>query len=340
MIKDQQTYTILIIEDNPGDRLLVETYLEESVLVPRITGANSYKEAKIILSESQTFDIVLLDLSLPDMGGEELIKAVMDIAGNIPIIVLTGYSDVEFSRKSVKLGVADYLLKDELTSSVLYKSIIYSIERRKVFNQLEESEKRYRNLFQLSPIPNWVYDLKTWQFLDVNMAAVTAYGYTQEEFLQMRMLDIIPEEDQVRLKKTMEMVQNQEGELPKFSGEYRHIKKNGDVIFVETSSNFLLFDGKPARMLLANDVTFKKKYIEAIELQNAKLKDIAWIQSHVVRAPLARLMGLVNLIDDDDLDQDELKTYNKLIMDSAEELDKIVRDITHKTEQINITEIK
>ncbi|PRY87121.1 response regulator [Mongoliibacter ruber] len=340
MIKDNQTYTILIIEDNPGDKLLVETYLEESVLVPRITGVESFREASKLLVDNSKFDIILLDLSLPDMGGEDLIKAVMSLAANIPVIVLTGYSDVEFSRKSVKLGIADYLLKDDLTSSILYKSIIYSIERRKVINELEESRKRYKELFQLSPIPNWVYDLNTWKFLDVNQAAVTNYGYEYDEFMTMSVHDIIPKEEYSKLQETMETIQNKGEDLPKFSGEYNHIKKNGDIIFVETSSNYLTFDGKPARMMLANDVTFKKKYIDAIEHQNTKLKEIAWIQSHVVRAPLARLMGLVNLLAEDETTDEEKQSYTKLIIDSANELDTIVRDITEKTEQINIKEIE
>ncbi|EOZ95424.1 two-component hybrid sensor and regulator [Indibacter alkaliphilus LW1] len=337
MIKDSQTYSILIIEDNPGDKLLVETYLEESVLIPRITGVGSYREARDLIKENKNFDIILLDLSLPDMRGEELINAVMELAGNIPVVVLTGYSDVEFSRKSVKLGVADYLLKDELTASTLYKSVIYSIERKRIFNELEESQKRYKDLFQLSPIPNWVYDLDTWEFLDVNEAAISAYGYSHNEFLKMKVHDLIPEEDLSDTQKHFEeTLQN----VPKFSGEFRHIKKNRDIIAVETSSTFLLYNGKPARMMLANDITFKKKYIEAIEIQNKKLKEIAWIQSHVVRAPLARLMGLVNLLSEEEIETDERKTYSKLVMDSATELDKIIRDITEKTEQININKIK
>jgi PAS domain S-box-containing protein len=337
MIKDSQTYSILIIEDNPGDKLLVETYLEESVLIPRITGIGSYREARDLIKENKNFDIILLDLSLPDMRGEELINAVMELAGNIPVVVLTGYSDVEFSRKSVKLGVADYLLKDELTASTLYKSVIYSIERKRIFNELEESQKRYKDLFQLSPIPNWVYDLDTWEFLDVNEAAISAYGYSHDEFLKMKVHDLIPEEDLKEMEKHFEeTLQN----VPKFSGEFRHIKKNQDIIAVETSSTFLLYNGKPARMMLANDITFKKKYIEAIEIQNKKLKEIAWIQSHVVRAPLARLMGLVNLLSEEEIGTDERKTYSKLVMDSATELDKIIRDITEKTEQININKIK
>lgn len=339
MIKDQQTYTILIIEDNPGDRLLVDTYLEESVLVPRITGVESYREAANLLEKRSDFDIILLDLSLPDMSGEELIKAVIDIAGNIPVVVLTGYSDVEFSRKSVKLGIADYLLKDDLTSSILYKSVIYSIERKKVFNQLEDSEKRYKDLFQLSPIPKWVYDLQNLKFLDANQAAVMTYGYSYEEFRQMSVKDLIPDEDLDTLKDTIQKVKETDKSTPRFSGEFRHRKKNGDIIVAETSSNYLEFDGKPARMMLANDITFKKKYVEAIEVQNAKLKDIAWIQSHVVRAPLARLMGLVNLLAEDEVTTEEKQTYTKLIMDSATELDTIIRDITEKTEQIDIKEI-
>jgi signal transduction histidine kinase len=69
----------------------------------------------------------------------------MSICDNTPVIVLTGYDDSDFGLKSLSLGISDYLLKDELTSLTLYKSIVYSSERKKITSALEVSEKRARN---------------------------------------------------------------------------------------------------------------------------------------------------------------------------------------------------
>lgn len=75
--------------------------------------------------------------------------------------------------------------------------------------------------------------------------------------------------------------------------------------------------------------------IQTIEKQNSKLKEISWIQSHVVRAPIARLMSLVNLIELED-DEATSKELYKFILESANELDNIVRDISDRAEQVNI----
>ncbi len=335
MHKDTQDYSILIIEDNSGDRLLIETYLEDSMMMPKITDAQTYAKAQAHLTNPNlSFDIILLDLSLPDKSGEELISAVVGIRPDTPVIILTGYTDVEFSRKSLFLGIADYLLKDELSSSILYKSIVYSIERKRVITELEESQKRYQDLFELSPLPMWVFEVNSLKFLDVNEAAISHYGYSKEEFLSLTILDIRSEENG---KQILELRNKKNNGISKKNGVFNHKKKNGESIVVEIKSNNLIFNGLPAQLVLANDITIRNRYIDAIESQNAKLKDIAWIQSHIVRAPLARLMGLVYLLDheleENPIDREELLGQ---ISKSAEELDCIIRDITNKTEQIHI----
>lgn len=342
MIKDATPYSILLIEDNGGDRLLITTYLEESILLPKITEACDFSEAIAALEDpNKVYDVILLDLSLPEKKGKELIEAILQKSGHIPVIILTGYSDIEFSRLSAQMGTADYLLKDDLTPSILYKSIIYSIERKKVYTQLEDSEKRYRNLFQLSPIPKWVYDPDTLAFLDVNDAAILQYGYTYDEFMKMTLKDIRPEEDLHLLERDLSYRERKKGVFS--SGTiFRHQKKSGDIIFVEIRYSYLEFKGKGAFLVLANDITFRKRYTDTIEKQNIKLKEIAWIQSHIVRAPLARLMGLIHLMESSEEDVElplSASELNQLILSSANELDQIIREITLKTEQINLDEI-
>lgn len=87
-------------------------------------------------------------------------------------------------------------------------------------------------------------------------------------------------------------------------------------------------------------MTERNKYIEAIEIQNNKLKDIAWTQSHVVRAPLARLMGLVKLLSDGRIEERKKNDFYELIQNSADELDEIIKGVVNKSQQFNINEDK
>lgn len=337
MKKDSRSYHILVIEDNPGDFLLIQEYLEDNILAPELTHVQSYREAYQALTETETkpFDVILLDLSLPDRNGETLIHDIMSIGVRAPVIVLTGYTDFEFSIRSMSMGISDYILKDDLNSFSLYKSIIYNIERNRTLATLEESEKRYSDLFHLSPIPMWVYDLDTLAFLDVNEAAVRHYGYTQEEFHEMTIKDIRPLEDIPLVEEAVNLIKHPGTAKGITHSYYRHKKKNGDVIIVEIQSNVIDYKGNKAQVVLAVDVTDNFTYINAIENQNQKLREISWIQSHVVRAPIARLMGLSELILDKESKTEQLDTLLGHIVDSAKELDTIIHDITNKTQEAN-----
>ncbi|NHE59715.1 PAS domain S-box protein [Cyclobacterium plantarum] len=333
MSSEEDIHRILIIEDNEGDYILVAEALEEKFPTSKIDWVATYKDAAA--QNFGDFDIILLDLSLPDKSGEPLIKEILAMAARIPIVVLTGYADRNFAVKSISLGMSDYMVKDELHPDILFRSIIYSIERKKVFNRLEESEHRYKELFHLSPLPMWVYDQVSFEFLDVNEAAIQSYGYPRDEFLGMTISDIRPEQERNKLLIAVEEGKKNPGF--KNAGTFLHSKKNGEIITVEISSNPINFSGRPAKLVLANDVTLKKAYIETIEEQNKRLKDIAWIQSHVVRAPLARLMGLVSLLEVEleGLSKDKKELLDHVLV-SASELDEVIKDINSKTRKIDL----
>jgi len=333
MEKDNKVYHILIIEDNIGDQILIKEYLEEHILEPKFYNASTFTTAKEFLVNSDlSFDIILLDLSLPDKSGEDLIQMMLQLAAEIPVVILTGYTDMPLSIRSLHLGISDYLLKDDLTSFSLYKSLLYNIQKKKYILDLKKSEKRYSDLFHLSPLPMWVCDAENHHFLDVNDAAIQQYGYSHTEFMGMKFQDI--ENKPRKLNTAPGSTLN--GQV---SGivEGRHCLKNGTIIDVETTSNELLYNAKKSLVTLVNNVTEKNIYIKAVEEQNAKLKEIAWIQSHVVRAPLARIMGIINLleVDEKELNEEQLFLFKGLI-NSAHELDEIIKDISSKTAKADI----
>ena len=134
--------------------------------------------------------------------------------------------------------------------SIFFKDIT---ERKKAEKAIVESEEKYRTLFLKSPLPKWIYDYDTLRFLDVNDAAILLYGYSREEFLHMTIRDIRPKEDIEPLLEDIKKIQA--GLTDSQQGHWHHLKKNGQVITVETNSHTIAFNNRQARMVVANDVT-------------------------------------------------------------------------------------
>lgn len=122
----------------------------------------------------------------------------------------------------------------------------------------------------------------------------------------------------------------------RWKDEYRFRCADGSYKFVLDRGFLLLNENKqPVRMIGAmQDITERVNYIKAIEEQNLRLRQIAWTQSHVVRAPLSRIMGLSNLLCNYDTDEAIRKELLPHLNNSAKELDDIIRDIVKKTEEI------
>ena len=194
----------------------------------------------------------------------------------------------------------------------------------------EQSEAKYRRLFNQSPLPKWIYDLETLCFLEVNDEAVRHYGYTREEFLSMTILDIRPPEDAALVKQVLQGIpKSQLGDLT----YWRHFKKNGELIMVDIIGHRMEYNGRTVSMVICRDVTERLKYLDAIQEQNQKLRDIAWFQSHITRAPLARILGLTGLLATDQ-SETSLREILPLLQKSADELDEIIKDIVEKTKTI------
>lgn len=135
---------------------------------------------------------------------------------------------------------------------------------------LKNSEEKYRFMFHNNPQPNWIYDVETLSFLEVNEAAIQHYGYSEEEFLSMTLKDIRPAEDIPCLiediKKTNRLYNN--------SGEWRHLKKNGQIIFVEIISHAVTYNGKDARHVLVHDITDRKIAEEELRMAKNELENL------------------------------------------------------------------
>jgi PAS domain S-box-containing protein len=143
-------------------------------------------------------------------------------------------------------------------------------KRNRAEVNLKESEKVYKYLFEHNPQSMWIYDIESLKFLAVNKAAVKQYGYSPGEFLSMTVNDIRPKDDIVNFS---EKVLKSEDELRKNSG-WRHLRKNGEVMFVEVSSHKIDFEGHNARLVLSNDITEQKFAKEALQASEEEYRNL------------------------------------------------------------------
>ena len=132
-------------------------------------------------------------------------------------------------------------------------------ERHQSRRALEKSEERYKYLFENNPMPMWIYDEQNLNFLMVNSAAVEQYGYSKEDFLAMTVNDIQRVEDQDKI-----LPCENEDSLS-YSKSLRHIKKNGEVIYVDIISHLVDFEGKTSRLVLAQDISQRVQAMNALK---------------------------------------------------------------------------
>lgn len=258
--------SVLVVEDNTGDFLLMEDYLTDEFRSVAIDRAISFAQTVHKLQDKPGYNLILLDLSLPDGEGQTLVEQVLFFAKQIPVVVLTGYGNREFGVQTIGLGVSDYLMKDELTPKLLHKSIIYTLERAHLNNKIAESEEAYRSLFDLSPLPKFVYDRDTFKILNANVAAVNTYGYSLNDFLEMDVNDLVP--------KNGTLSQLNIFTYPEFASENikRHITKTGQLIYLSTHSSEFIYHGQPAVMLIVSDITENLKSRQAIYKAKIRLE--------------------------------------------------------------------
>ncbi|MFA5239406.1 MAG: ATP-binding protein [Phycisphaerae bacterium] len=149
---------ILIVEDDIVDRKLLQRLLSKTALsISDIKSADCLKAALELL-EKEYFDVVFLDLGLPDSQGTDSFKEIYGKAPDVPIIVLSGLDSREVAVKAVKMGVQDYLVKGQIDSGLLTRAVEYAIERKGISKILDEKQKNIEAVFDAAPIGMMLID--------------------------------------------------------------------------------------------------------------------------------------------------------------------------------------
>jgi len=136
---------VLLVEDSPSDARLLREALQDYPLQRfEIEGAERLNEALTFLSR-KPFDVILLDLNLPDSSGLETCRRMSRAAGQVPIIILTGADDEAIAAEAMRLGVQDYLVKGQAYGSVIGRTIRYTVERSQANARLQEQAEKLQS---------------------------------------------------------------------------------------------------------------------------------------------------------------------------------------------------
>ena len=199
-----ETVRLLLVEDNPVDALCLKQTLEESKGANfAISRVETLAEGKARL-EQEDFDVLVLDLGLPDSQGLETFAAFRDCAPATPIVVLSGLEDEDLALEAVRKGAQDYLLKDKYDGYFLSRSINYAIERhrflteqKKVEQALRMSEQRFRAIFEGAEDYIFVED-RSLRYINVNPSVERLFGLPASEIIGRRYEDLFGEDGSER----------------------------------------------------------------------------------------------------------------------------------------------
>lgn len=219
--------------------------------------------------------------------------------------------------------------KGVITNYVAIKENI--TEWKKDQTALLESEERFRSIFEENASIMYVVDAETGVFVDVNPRFIDYYKWTKKEILNMNILDLNVDKDLARhdfeiIKKTN-----------RHHGVHIHQKKDGEIAHIEVFCGIMMVNNKRLIHVISHDITDKKRYYDTILSQIELLKSIAWTQSHVLRAPLVRLLGLVDLLKNKDYSIFQEAELIENIIDTTNEIDTVIREITAKSVEFDKT---
>lgn len=248
---------VLVVEDNPAYLDLIREYMSDSGFNRfQIDSVSRLSEAIARLG-GESFDLLLIDLILPDSQGLETFLNLRKAAPGTPSIILTGYDDEETAIAAVRNGAQDYLIKGEIIGNTLARAAQYALERKRMEVELSQAEENFRRSLDESPLGVCVVTVDG-ETIYANRAILNIYGYDNIEELKSTLMKNLyaPEsyaEYQIRKKKRMN------GE--DYSSEYEIsiIRKTGEICRLRVFRKEILWNGQKQFQAIYQDITEQKE---------------------------------------------------------------------------------
>ncbi len=289
---DAQLLKVLLVEDNFKEAELFKEFLSQAQAIRFELTHVQRLEATIELLEEATFDVILLDLSLPDSQGLETIARLRSVIKNsasrsqsplTPIVVLTGLDDENLALQAIRSGAQDYLIKGQVDSPLLVHALRYAIERTQMSQKLRESEEQYALAISGGQVGVWQVNFLT-QNIYVAPNMKTLLGYSADEIgsSPVDWLERVhPDDQQMLLTAVLDHLQ---GLTPHLEIEHRLLHQDGSCRWVlSRGTAFRDATGRPYRIAgSSTDITQLKTAEAQIATRESYLAAIVEVQQRLL----------------------------------------------------------
>lgn len=260
---------VLLIEDNNFDAQLIKDMLFESEDSQFNLKHSENLSTGLTNLRKGNFDIILLDLNVPDSFGLETLHRVIEQESEVPVVICSAIDDKETALLAVKEGAQDYLIKGQINETLLTRSIFYAIERKLIEEKLKRSEEKYRDLFEnandliqsVAPDGSFLYVNRSWREI---------LGYSEKEVPNIKLFEIVHPDSMEDCRATFKrIISGGKGEVV----EVVFISRGGNPVVVEGNVNCSFENGNPVSTRgIFRDITQRKEYEAALRKANEELE--------------------------------------------------------------------
>ncbi len=317
---------VLLVDDDEDEFVIVQDLFSEIDTGFDLAWVDNYDEALEHLLNKR-FDVYLIDYRLGPRTGLDLIREVQEEDIIVPMILLTGQGDRKIDLEAMKLGASDYLVKTEVNSNLLARSIRYAITSSHNLLELRTKETKYRLLFERSVDPIYLID-RNFRVTDLNASFVQLLDFDKEELIQMPLSNIFNKPGEIdrfqQLLQENEQVRDLEVELMTSQGKIKECMING-VALKDNKGTVYGYQG------IIHDLSMRKRAEQELLVAEklAMTGNIARSIAHEVRNPLTNLnLALEQLWEElDEAGSEDHDMYMEIIQRNANRIDQLITEM-------------
>src|SRR5687767_2472695 len=320
---NQNKIKIAVIEDDEDDFLIIKDYISDIEGKTFIVDWFQDYNAAIEAIKNKSYHLYFVDYFLGHKTGLDLLDAAAELNCSEPIILLTGLGNKAIDIKAMERGATDYLVKNDLSTEKLERSIRYALERSNFLKELKTREAKYRTLFENSKDAVFITDDQL-NFNEVNDAAVQFLGYSETELLGRNLRDFIAEHRLNRKFKKLNdgsSIEDNEIKIINNSNETRDC-------LLSLASQRQADDETFVMHGIIHDIT-KIKMAEAANLQAEKLaanERLIRMLAHEIRNPLNNIILSIDQLLP--LEKDEMaKSFMDIIQRNSLRINNIITEL-------------
>lgn len=333
---EKRNVNILLVDDDKDDFFITSEYLKEIKSMNfNIDYASTYEQGVEEINRN-VHDVMFFDFLLGARTGLDLIRKAQEAYCDAPIILLTGKGDLKTDMEAMRLGASDYLIKSELDSEKLDRSIRYALERSAALKALKKSEEKFRTIFERTRdmiyITNDHGDL-----IEFNDSATRILGYSREELQKLNVSDLyysaVDRNTFIEAMNKTGVISNYEVKLKHKSGELKYCLISGTLQHGPDGKS-IFYQG------IIHDITRRKKIekdliiAEKLAVSGRVVRTLA----HEIRNPLTNVNLSVEELESQNKDE-ELSTYYDIIKRNIKRINDLLSELLHSAKPVEINKV-